>query len=201
MRFDHVILAAPDLDAAAARLFDRHGLDSVAGGEHPGFGTGNRIVPLGDGYLELMGVVDRDLARDNLLGRRVLSAADAWLGWCLTVDDADAVAQRLGLAVAPMSRRRPDGSELSWRLAGLDASLRDPQLPFFISWDDPSLHPGLETAEHRVEPHGIAWIEIAGERKRIGRWIEGADLDVRVCDGDPGVRSVGITTGGGAITL
>src|SRR5262245_53549604 len=58
LAIDHVILLAADLDHAAARLLKTHGLASLPGGRHPGHGTGNRIVPLGDSYLELMGVVD-----------------------------------------------------------------------------------------------------------------------------------------------
>ena len=34
------------------------GLPSVEGGRHPGWGTANRIVPLGDTYIELVTVVD-----------------------------------------------------------------------------------------------------------------------------------------------
>ena len=44
---DHVIYAVDDLDTAGAALFDREGLASVPGGRHEGWGTANRIVPLG----------------------------------------------------------------------------------------------------------------------------------------------------------
>lgn len=46
-RIDHVIYAVGDLEADAARFRDELGLESVVGGRHPGWGTANRIVPLG----------------------------------------------------------------------------------------------------------------------------------------------------------
>ena len=42
------------------------------GGVHEGQGTHNRIVPLGDGYLELMAIGDPEEAAAHPFGRRVL---------------------------------------------------------------------------------------------------------------------------------
>ena len=47
-----------DLAAAAREIEARHGLASIEGGRHPGWGTANRIVPLGSSYLELVAVID-----------------------------------------------------------------------------------------------------------------------------------------------
>jgi hypothetical protein len=58
LELDHVLIAVIDLDAAASAFAADHGLDSVTGGRHPGWGTANRIVPLGETYLELVAVVD-----------------------------------------------------------------------------------------------------------------------------------------------
>ncbi|HEY8867476.1 MAG TPA: VOC family protein, partial [Solirubrobacteraceae bacterium] len=68
MRIDHVLIGARDLPAAADRLRDEHGLASVDGGVHPEWGTGNRIFPLGDDYVELIGIVDEETAARSLLG-------------------------------------------------------------------------------------------------------------------------------------
>ena len=48
MKLDHVIVAVSDLATAARELAALHRLDSVVGGRHPGWGTENRIVPLGE---------------------------------------------------------------------------------------------------------------------------------------------------------
>ena len=51
MRIDHAIIGARDIEAVADRLWEQHGLASLQGGRHPGWGTHNRIVPLGGPYL------------------------------------------------------------------------------------------------------------------------------------------------------
>ena len=121
LRMDHVIYAVDDLDEAAAGLFDREGLASVPGGRHEGWGTANRIVPLGPDYLELVGVVDRQAAEASSFGRLVLDAGDGLVGWSIGTDDLDRVASRLGLEIVRGKRKRPDGV----RLTGIDHFQRD----------------------------------------------------------------------------
>lgn len=56
MLLDHVVVAVPDLDAAVDRLRRDTGLAAAGGGPQPEWGTANRIVPLGSGFLEFMAV-------------------------------------------------------------------------------------------------------------------------------------------------
>ena len=98
------------------------------------------LVPLGDDYIELIGVVDREQAAGTVFGRTMMDLTadgDRWYAICLASDDVEAIARRLGLAIEPGARTRPDGAELRWRGAGLEAPERDPWLPFFITWDVP----------------------------------------------------------------
>jgi hypothetical protein len=205
LRIDHVVLAVRDLDGAGTRILNAVGLRSVPGGRHPGWGTGNRIVPLGHEYVELLAVVDPMEARSSPVGRWISNASrsgDRFVAWCISTDEIEGVAERLGLAVATGSRSLPDGRTLMWRSAGLDRVAEDPDLPFFISWDGPlELHPGRAQAQHRVEPNGIAWIEVASNHRRLHGWLGGEDLPVRVVGGDPGLRAVGISTDRGQIVL
>jgi Glyoxalase-like domain len=53
LHIDHIVWGVDDLDRAAAQVQERYGLASVPGGRHPGWGTANRIIPLGPSYLEL----------------------------------------------------------------------------------------------------------------------------------------------------
>src|SRR4029453_12844852 len=137
---DHVIYAVDDLDTAGAALFDREGLASVRGGRHAGWGTENRIVPLGKSFLELIAVVDVDEAEGSGFGRavrRALTEDHPLVGWVVATDDIDGVAKRLDLDVEEKSRETADGSTLSWRLAGLDRAMKTGALPFFLQWDFP----------------------------------------------------------------
>ena len=72
---DHVLIAVPDLSAAAPSFTARYGLASTEGGHHPAWGTANRIVPLGTSYLELVAVVDEAKAQASPFGRWVAGAA------------------------------------------------------------------------------------------------------------------------------
>lgn len=73
LHLDHVLVAVPDLNAAGREIEVRHGLSSIEGGRHPAWGTANRIVPLGDSYLELVAVVDAAMAAESVFGRWVMS--------------------------------------------------------------------------------------------------------------------------------
>lgn len=198
-------LGVPDLGTAASRLRATLGLGSVEGGRHVGVGTGNRIVPLGASYLELVSVMDAEEARGHPFGRRVLASTEGgegFLGWCLRTADLDAVAGRLDLVAESWERRRPEGETLRWRLAGLDAALEEPSLPFFIQWDvEERLHPGRAQADHAAPLRGIAWVEVAGDVDRLVDWIGDADVPMRVVSGEPGVRAVGLLVGGAEVVL
>jgi Glyoxalase-like domain len=71
---DHVILAVNDLDRATHELAAALGLAATGGGRHPAWGTANRLVWLGDSYLELVGVEDPGVAASGWFGRAVLEA-------------------------------------------------------------------------------------------------------------------------------
>jgi hypothetical protein len=172
LRVDHVVYGVRDLDAAGERLARDLGLSSVPGGVHPGLGTANRLIGLGDSYLELLA----GALVDSLLG----DGPDALLGWMVRTDDIEAEAARLGLEVIPMSRSRPDGVELRWRLAGW--GLRGP-LPVFIQWDTP-WEPG---GDARLE-----WVEVAVDPASLAEWVGDAELPVRFAEGTPGVHAVGV---------
>jgi hypothetical protein len=205
LTIDHAVLAVADLDEAGERLFRDLGLASVPGGRHPGWGTANRIVPLGDTYIELMAVVDVDVARSTELGRTVLDLSadgnDRWFALALADTDIDATARRLSLDVEEGSRVRTDGSVVRWRAAGIEDEARAGWLPFFISWRIPAeLHPGRTPVEHRVEPGGVASVEIAGDPVRLRAWLDegGDELPIDVVDGEPGLRALKVALAGGS---
>src|SRR5713226_7803820 len=191
MKLDHVLIAVADLAAAGREIEARHGLASIEGGRHPGWGTANRIVPLGDSYLELLAVVDPEEAAADPVGSgyaRHIRAASGLMLWCLATDELDAVAARLGLGIQAKSRVLPDGTRIGWRSAGLPAALENPSLPFFIDWDVvPEHHPGRMEAPHAATPQGIASVTVGADPDELSAWLGGAPLPVRL-GGPPGVN-------------
>lgn len=142
---DHLVIAVPDPDAAAAELTASVGLAFTGGGRHPGAGTFNRIAFAGDAYLELIGVDDRELAESNAIGAAAVRALDAGGGlatYALVDDEIDATVTALraaGSGIGPVergSRQRPDGGEVAWWRAAFDRL--GPDLPPFLIRHDPT---------------------------------------------------------------
>jgi len=205
LRLDHVVYAVPDLDEAAVRFRGEFGLDSTEGGRHERWGTANRIVPLGDQYLELVAAVDEPMAAETAFGRGVLERAARGGGWftmAAVADDLDAVASRLGIEVGSGSRTRPDGQTVRWRMAGLDDQRREPWMPFFLTWDVPDeLHPGRARAGHGVRATGLGRVEVGGDAERLRTWLGGDELPIRVTEGEPGIHRVAISTPDGELVI
>jgi Glyoxalase-like domain len=201
VRIDHAIIAARDIEVVADRLWERHGLASLPGGRHPGWGTHNRIVPLAGSYLEIIGVVDENEALRDPMGRWLLAhtaTGDPLMGWCCETGDIERLSRRLGLALERGSRERPDGSRLSWRLAGREVALG--AKPFFIAWDEPEMRPGLLSAPHAVEVRGISHVEVGCSAEELDGWVE-ADVPVRALGSGGGLCAVVIDTADGEIRL
>jgi hypothetical protein len=188
LELDHVLIAVPDLESAAADAERRFGVASVEGGRHPGWGTANRIVPLGTSYLELIAVVDPAEAAASPLGTWVSAASGGdpqLLGWAVRPADLDAVTARHGLTIAPGSRQAPGGELLSWRSAGLERAIAEPCLPFFIEWSAGTRFPGLA-----ADPRGIAIRELGltGDEQRLADWLGSHELPIVVRPGPPAVE-------------
>ena len=197
--------AVPDLDEAAVRFRGEFGLDSTEGGRHERWGTANRIVPLGDQYLELVTAVDEPMAAETRFGKGVLERAARGGGWftmAAVADDLEAVASRLGIEVGSGSRTRPDGQTVRWRMAGLDDQRREPWMPFFLTLDvRDELHPGRARAGHGVRATGLRRVEVGGDAERLRTWLGGDELPIRVTEGEPGIHRVAISTPDGELVI
>lgn len=192
-----VLFAVTELGEAAHMIDERFGLSSIEGGRHPGWGTANRIVPLGDAYLELIAVVDPVEARISLFGRWIQKAvAGRPIGWAVRTRDIDAVGRRLGLAVESGSRTTPSGSVLRWRSAGVETAAAEPSLPFFIEWSADTTHPGTIGMHHRIGPVHLNRLEVRGDSRRLADWLGGEEPPVVVMPGDPGVSRVVLSANG-----
>ncbi len=134
---DHLVYATPDLDTSVEELADRLGTDPVPGGAHPGWGTRNALIGLGTGvYLEIIGPDpgqpdpehSRPFLIDDLTEARLVT-------WAYRHSDPESMRDTLELGpVRSMSRNRPDGDTLHWRLSDPMALPAGGVVPFVIDW-------------------------------------------------------------------
>ena len=211
MRVDHVSYAAEvdGLKATAKRLAEKLGVTPVDGGIHPRFGTRNIIFPLADDrYVEVVEVLDHPASDKAPFGQAVRARSEAgggWLGWVVSVDDLSEAEQRLGRESAVGSRRRPDVVELKWRQLGVKGLMADPQLPYYVKWDDQALHPSVGATTNVT----ISGLQIAGDPERVREWLglpvdqTSSVIDFTFVDphGAPGLLAVTFITPEGPVTI
>ncbi len=181
-----------------------HGLASIEGGRHPGWGTANRIVPLGESYLELIAVVDDAEAAASPFGRWVAAAGSATLrplGWAVRTEQLGEVARRLGLTVGAGSRAASTGRLLTWRLAGVEQAAAEGSLPFFIEWGTGTPFPGGARISHPVGSVRLSSLRLRGDADRLAAWLGEHRLPITVGPGAPPVSSVVLTGDDGEIVL
>ncbi|WP_406195621.1 VOC family protein [Streptomyces sp. NBC_01017] len=145
---DHLVLVTPDLSATVADFARRTGVTPAPGGVHVGLGTRNYLVSLGDmSYLEIIGPdpeqsapgAPRPFTVDALAVPRTVT-------WAISPPDLDAAiagARAQGYDPGPaqsMSRLRPDGTLLEWRLTDGDDAHPSGLVPFLIDWSA-TVHP------------------------------------------------------------
>jgi hypothetical protein len=189
---------------AAWEIEARYGLASIEGGRHPGWGTANRIVPLGETYLELVAVVDEAEAASSVFGRWVAGVDPELgqpLGWAVRTRELDDVARRLALRVSAGSRAAPDGKLLQWRSAGIEQAAAEPSLPFFIEWGQETPLPGRVATTHRAGPVEIARLVLDGDAGRLAGWLGNHRLPISSRAGSPGVASIVLSGAEGEIVL
>lgn len=148
--FDHVQLGCSDLDKGIAFVEAKTGVKAALGGVHPGRGSRNALLKLGERqYLEILAP---DPAQDRSADVRGLYKIESprLLEWAAHVDNLDPVIRALEAAhietkpVFPGSRKRPDGKLLRWRALNLKDT-RGGVLPFFIEWSADSAHPASDS--------------------------------------------------------
>ncbi len=146
---DHIILGCNDLDRGIALVEENTGVRPAIGGVHPGRGTRNALLSLGERrYLE---IIAPDPKQSEIVHYPQLrSMTDPRLiGWAVHPPDIAAIAKQLRENKIAFtgpddgSRKRPDGRVLTWKTVNL-ADDRHGLLPFFIEWSADSVHPSKD---------------------------------------------------------
>lgn len=146
---DHILLGCNDLDRGIAFVEERTGVRAAFGGVHPGRGTQNALLSLGERrYLE---IIAPDPKQSGVEQYSVITKLKEprLIGWAAHRDDLEQFAAQLrkeGIEFEgpqPGSRQRSDGKVLRWKALRLKDD-HGGLLPFFIEWSKDSIHPSVD---------------------------------------------------------
>ncbi|GAA1478417.1 VOC family protein [Nocardioides aestuarii] len=166
---DHLVVASADLAVGTEWVARRLGVTPAPGGVHPGLGTRNALLGLGDLYLEVLALDPAQQGRSSRFADLARGRGEpALVTLAVARDDLE--------DPVPMSRRRPDGTSMSWQVQFTGTPL------FYIDWLDSPRPAGLPdggsltrltvTTPAPQELAGVAGIEV-----REGPWHVEADVD------------------------
>lgn len=147
IRLDHLVLAADSLDEGARWLEARLGVAPMAGGQHLGWGTHNRLMQLGgQTYLELIAPDPgqpapsgpRPFDMDSEESRAARAARPRLVHFVLRTSDIEQASRALGALAAPVIRMTR--GNLQWRLALARGFVHGVGVqPTLIQWDTPDI--------------------------------------------------------------
>lgn len=148
---DHLLLGVANLEDGIAHIQNKTGVTPAIGGSHPGLGTHNALLSLGqDLYFE---IIAPDPKQDSIMPymRELPDMTQPGLfTWAAVTTEIDALAARLEQAgyktsgVNAGSRRRTDGILLEWKTL-FTISTFGSVVPFFIQWGETTPHPSQST--------------------------------------------------------
>ena len=181
---EHLVYAAPDLTHGIELIERLIGIAPTLGGQHPGRGTRNALLALGEhAYLEIVApdpdqpppATGRWLGVDDVHEARLTT----WAAKHSELTSFRARVLKNGVPLGEVksgARERTDGVRLSWQLTEPEPLIAGGIVPFFIDWGD-SPHPAATAA------HGASLVDFRLEHpdvESIQQMLRTLDLDIPV---------------------
>jgi Glyoxalase-like domain len=191
---DHILLGCNSLQVGIDFVQEHTGVRAAFGGMHPGRGTQNALLSLGEKhYLEIIAPDPVQSASSNPTAVALRELMEPRLvGWAVHPGELSSFAKKLSSAGVPFegptpgSRKRPDNRLLQWQTLVLkndSAGL----LPFFIEWSAASSHPSVDA------PTGLRLIRfelLTPHPETLARTAALLSLDVSIISaGQPQLRA------------
>jgi catechol 2,3-dioxygenase-like lactoylglutathione lyase family enzyme len=179
---DHLLLGCNDLDRGVAFVEEHTGVRAAFGGVHPGRGTRNALLSLGEKhYLEIIAPDPQQPGAPDTRDLQKLSEPRL-VGWAAHPGEITQFAERLRAAhisfegPTPGSRKRPDGRLLQWNTLNLEND-ESGLLPFFIEWTAGTIHPSADAPRDcKIERFAIS----SPKETELQRLCKQLQLDVHV---------------------
>lgn len=136
---DHIIIGVNDLELATTIFSQKLGLAASGGGIHPSGGTANRIIVIGDTYLELITVRAPGEAQQSILDR--LAKREGYLNFVLSSNDIEAESKAMrsrGVSIIGPKEgqlRSADGRTRRWSRIDVERPDMVQPYPFLIQHD------------------------------------------------------------------
>jgi Glyoxalase-like domain len=192
---DHILLGSNDLQRGIDFVERHTGVRAAFGGVHPGRGTQNALLSLGERrYLEIIApdATQPDVKNPMVSGLHSITEPRL-VGWAAHPGNLSVFAEKLrtaGIVIegpTPGSRKRRDGQLLKWQTLNLANTLNG-LLPFFIEWAADSAHPSVDA------PKGCTLISFTAEAPapaELAAALKTLSLDLPVKKGDqPLLRAI-----------
>lgn len=191
LTLDHLAVACTDLAAGAAAIESALGVPTEPGGEHPRFGTHNRLLSLGpEEYLEIIAINPaapppgrpRWFSLDDFAGAPRLAS---WIAACEDLPAALELAPKGSGARIALTR-----GDLRWQMAVPD----DGNLPFdgvfpaLIKWDGPH-HPVQRLPDRGVRLRLLRLLHPDPTALRRALKPMLTDPRIRIVKGAPGLQA------------
>lgn len=188
---DHVLLGCADLDSGIDFVAQNTGVRPAFGGVHPGRGTRNALLSLGERrYLEVIAPDPKQDRVEDFAQKQVARlkglASPRLIGWAAHPGNLETFATHLrdvGVLFdgpRPGSRQRPDGKLLEWKTLNLKDD-KGGLLPFFIEWSPGSLHPSTDAIKGCALTHFNA---DTPTEQALAKTMQQLQLDIAISKGE-----------------
>jgi hypothetical protein len=201
---DHLMMGVSDFKKSEERWQAEQSLTSYEGSsfdDAPGWG--NWGVPLGDIWIEMVGILDRDALKEDdraQMFSSVVAGGDRLMGWALAPNDLDALAARMNLPVESQSATdKRTGQRRTWRQVGFLETRMEPYLPFFVGWDHPMHDEAHEMTKELGNPQVSAAdvrMELSGDPKRLSEWLGDIEAPCSIVEGPPALTAHIVSSSG-----
>ncbi len=199
MQVDHLVWYEADAGAGQRHFAGHMDATPAFGGVHPGGGTCNHLLSLGERtYVEILGR-DPDQDQGDLDPELAGLAGHGLYHWAMSGVDLVALRQRAlaaglnGSALVTGGRRLPNGNWLGWQCFGLNDHAFGAQVPFFIDWLD-SRHPAMDAPRGGTLSH----VDVASpDAKGLGAIYAALGLGITVRQAETPELSVTLHSGRG----